>query len=219
MHCLVPGAGLDAQGHLVRVRTTDFLVYLPSLQAAFRQHMRRELDARGWQVDPQVWTLNWGVQIQPVGSGAAAVKYLGAYVARTAISDSRIQQVTEQSVTIRWRDRAEQNRLKTMTLPGPEFVQRYLRHVLPVGLRSIRYYGFCHPAAKAHRLRIQMLAGMQVDLGAEPSRTVPPPAPCCVSCHRPLRWVAFFYPPHRQRGPPRIRPPPPPPKRSHPIAA
>jgi hypothetical protein len=29
-----------------------------------------------------------------------------------------------------------------------EFVKRYLRHVLPSGLRSIRYYGFCHPAAK-----------------------------------------------------------------------
>ena len=36
-----------------------------------------------------------------------------------------------------------------------EFVKRYLRHVLPRGLRSIRSYGFCHPAARVKRLRIQ----------------------------------------------------------------
>jgi hypothetical protein len=44
-----------------------------------------------------------------------------------------------------------------MTLTGSEFVCHYLRHVLPSGLRSIRYYGFCHPAAKAKRQRIQIV--------------------------------------------------------------
>lgn len=219
IHCLVPGAGLDERGNLVRVAQAEFLVYLPHLRAAFRQHMRRHWDAQGWQVDPQVWTLDWGVQIQPVGSGAAAVKYLGAYVARTAISDSRIQQVTEQSVTFGWRDRADGNRLKAMTLPGGEFVARYLRHVLPIGLRSIRYYGFCHPAAKANRLRVRLLAGMKVELGAEEPRQAPPPTPCCVFCKGPLRWITSFQPAHRQRGPPRIRPPPAPQRMSQPIAA
>ena len=52
--------------------------------------MRRLLTQRDWQVDPRVWTIEWGVQIEPVGSGAEAVKYLGPYVARTAIGDLRI---------------------------------------------------------------------------------------------------------------------------------
>ena len=56
-----------------------------------------------------------------------------------------------------------------MTLTGSEFVRRYLRHVLPSGLRSIRYYGFCHPAAKAKRQRIQIHTGMPFELNSRPS--------------------------------------------------
>ena len=77
--------------------------------------------------------------------------YLGAYVARTAISDGRIFAVDQRGVAFRWKDCSDHNRSKTMTLTGSEFVRRYLRYVLPSGLRSIRYYGFCHPAAKAKR--------------------------------------------------------------------
>lgn len=204
LHCLVPGAGLDAHGQLVRVRQADFLVYLPLLRAAFRQQMYRRLQAQQWAVDPAVWRQEWGVQIQPVGSGAAAIKYLGAYVAKTALGDSRLVAVTEENVTFRWRDRADGNQLREMTLPGREFVERYLRHVLPVGLRSIRYYGFCHPAAKANRLRIQLLAGMAVDLGAERSPQPSAPPLACPFCQGPLRLLGCWPASYRIRGPPRI---------------
>jgi hypothetical protein len=43
--------------------------------------------AKGWKVDPAVWRIDWGVHIQAVGNGAAALEYLGTYVSRTAISD------------------------------------------------------------------------------------------------------------------------------------
>jgi Transposase zinc-binding domain/Putative transposase len=95
LHFLVPGAGLDVRRKVVRLRQADYLVRLPHLQAAFRQHVRRQFEARGWQADPQVWIKDWGVHIQPADSGAAALKYLGAYVARTAISDGRIFAVDE----------------------------------------------------------------------------------------------------------------------------
>src|SRR5262245_24798122 len=39
IHCLVPGAGLDARGRLVRVKNPHFLIYLKHLQGAFRQHV------------------------------------------------------------------------------------------------------------------------------------------------------------------------------------
>ena len=84
------GAGLNVRGKVVRVRQADYLVRLPHLQAAFRQHMRREFEPSGWHADPQAWIKDWGVHIQPAGSGAAALKYLGAYVARTVTSDGRI---------------------------------------------------------------------------------------------------------------------------------
>ena len=205
IHCLVPGAGLDDRGHLVGVKKPDFLVYLPHLQSAFRQHLRQLLQAHNWQVDPVVWGKDWGVHIQPAGNGASTLKYLGAYVARTAISDARILKVTDDTVTFRWKNRDADNRQETSTLPGAEFVARYLRHVLPRGLRSIRYYGFCHPAAKANRLRVQLHSGRAVQLGAS-TPPLPPPAtaPLCPCCRQPMRLLLRVPSPYRKRGPPRL---------------
>ena len=203
LHCLVPGAGLDAQGRFVRVKKASRLVHLPHLRAAFRQHCYRLFQQQEWPVDPAVWSLDWGVQIQPVGAGAAALKYLGTYVARTAISDSRILEVTDTAVSFRWQDR-QHDRTEKLTLPGVEFVRRYLRHVLPKGLRSVRYYGFCHPSAKARRLRVQCHAGKAVQLGntgaAEPAGASLPP---CPRCGGPTQLLCSLPPwPPRQRGPP-----------------
>lgn len=138
----MPGAGLDERGPFVRVRKPGFLVHLPLLQAAFRERLRDLLRAHDWQVDPDVWGKDWGLHVQPAGNGAAAVKYLGAYVARTAISDARIVRIDDATVTFRWNNRQAGQRREVSTLPGVEFVERYLRHVLPRGLRSTRSYGF-----------------------------------------------------------------------------
>ena len=205
IHCLVPGAGLDTRGRFVHVKKPDFLIYLPHLQSAFRQHLRQLFQVHGWQADPAVWDKDWGVHIQPAGTGASALKYLGAYVARTAISDARIVDVTPDSVSFRWKNRNCNNRMETLTLPGQEFVQRYLRHVLPRGLRSIRYYGFCHPAAQAKRLRVQLHSGSSVHWGASVSPApLPALVPDCPHCRRPMRFLFTVPAPHRQRGPPAL---------------
>jgi len=209
IHFLVPGTGLDASGKPVRVKQAEFLVHLPHLQAAFRQHFRRLLREHQWQVDPQAWTKAWGVHIQPAGSGVSALKYLGRYVARTAIGDSRIRHIGEDSVTFRWKDRSDHNRNKDLTLSGEEFVLRYLRHVLPEGLRSIRYYGFCHPTAKAKRMRVQFHSGVPVAFGATAapaSRTGVHPHRCS-KCGGVTRLLMSFPAPRRGRGPPAGYPP------------
>jgi hypothetical protein len=205
IHCVVPGAGLDARGRFVRVKNPKFLVYQPHLQAAFRQHLYRLLKKQDWQVDPDVWNKDWGVHIQPAGSGASTLKYLGAYVARTAIGDSRMVNVAANSVTFRWKNRSKGNRIEILSLPGVEFVRRYLRHVLPRGLRSIRYYGFCHPAAKAKRLRVQFHSGRVVDFGATPQPHAAPSAaaPKCPRCGGDLRLLLRLTAPYRKRGPPK----------------
>ncbi len=209
IHCLVPGAGLNDTGEYVQVRSEKFLVYLPHLQAAFRQHFYQLLKAHDWEVDPEVWSQQWGVHIQPAGSGTAAVKYLGTYVARTAITDARLLSLTAQTVTFRWRDRAHQNRSQSLTLPGIEFVRRYLRHVLPRGLRSVRYYGFCHPTAKASRLRVQLHSGKPLDLGLQApasdskSQLLPEPsAPLCPKCGQPMQLLLPINLGPMNRGPP-----------------
>lgn len=205
IHCLVPGAGLNQRGQFVRVKKPQFLLYLPHLQAAFRQHLYRLLKENDWPVDPQVWRKDWGVHIQPTGSGASALKYLGAYVSRTAITNPRMLQLTQDSVTFRWKDRSQGNQPRELTLSGVEFVTRYLRHVLPPGLRSVRYYGFCHPAAKASRMRVMFHSGKALKFGpAEPSPS-PAPAPSnplCPHCGQPMHLLLSVSLWHKTRAPP-----------------
>lgn len=209
VHYLVPGGGLDAEGHFVRVRNANFLAPLLPMQRRFRTHFRAGVGELGWQTDPAAWTKDWGIHIQPCGDGAAAVKYLGAYVSKTAIADARLLAATEDTVAFRWKDRAHGGRPRTETTSGPEFCVRYLRHVLPRGLRSIRHYGFNHPAAKATRERAAFLSGRALVLTSAPPTPAPrqpaswPPCPCCQS---PMQRVSRFAPAYRSegRGPPTV---------------
>jgi hypothetical protein len=206
IHCLVPGAGLGKGGQFVAVRKAHFLLHLPHLQAAFRQHTYRLFKDHDWQVDPEVWRKTWGVHIQPAGSGASAVKYLSAYVSRTAITNARMVRVDADSVTFRWKDRANNNKTELLTLPGVEFARRYLRHVLPVGLRSVRYYGFCHPTAKANRLRVQLHSGRTLEFGHSAPELEEEKSgsscPVCPHCGQPTQLIFSLRRCHPERGPP-----------------
>ena len=64
----------------------------------------------------------------------------------------------------------DDNRQKTMTLPGEEFIRRFLIHVLPGGFHRIRYFGFlgnCHRAQKLERCR-QLLGMVAPQPAADP---------------------------------------------------
>ena len=220
IHFVVPGVGLDARGRLVRVKNPKHLVHLPHLRSAFRQHFYRLLKQHDWQVDRAVWNMDWGVHIQAAGSGRSALKYLGVYVGRTAINDARLVNVTESSVTFRWKNRAQGNRLETSTITGVEFVERYLRHVLPRGLRSIRYYGFAHPSAKANRMRLQFHTGLAVEFGAMPQPAdIQSTTPRCACCGKPMRLVLRLIAAYKERGPPPANPSTPLPRTTSSLAA
>ena len=45
-------------------------------------------------------------------------------------------------VTFRWRDSADHNRQKLMTVSRDEFLRRFLLHLLPKGFVRIRHFGF-----------------------------------------------------------------------------
>lgn len=78
---------------------------------------------------------------EPFSGPLAVVKYLGRYTHRIAISNQRIVSVDETTVTIAVKDYKAGNQKGTVTLPGIEFIRRFLMHILPKGFVKIRHYG------------------------------------------------------------------------------
>jgi hypothetical protein len=96
---------------------------------------------------------DWVVYSKPPFGGAEhALRYLGAYTHRVAISNHRLVALTDGNVTFRWRDSAHGNRKRLMTLPVEEFLRRFLLHALPHGFVRIRSFGFL-----ANRQRAMLL--------------------------------------------------------------
>ncbi len=97
---------------------------------------------------------------RPFAGPKAVLAYLSRYTHRVAISNSRLIALDDAGVTFKWKDyRIEgPDRFKTMTLAGPEFIRRFLMHVLPSGFHRIRHYGLFASAVRARNIeRIRAL--------------------------------------------------------------
>jgi len=98
---------------------------------------------------------NWVVYAKrPFGGPEHALRYLGAYTHRLAISNHRLVALENGNVTFRWRDSAHGNKKKLMTLPVHEFLRRFLLHLLPRGFVRIRNFGFLANRRRASLLPI-----------------------------------------------------------------
>lgn len=118
----------------------------------------------------------WGVHVTPPGDRpvGTALKYLSRYVQRVAISNRRVFAVTDTQVGFMARDADSDGKQRPLWLDGPEFVRRFLQHVLPKGFRKVRHYGLYAPgnvptrlAAARALLPDQPEPGMPTDLQAE----------------------------------------------------
>jgi hypothetical protein len=69
------------------------------------------------------------------------LNYLGRYTHRVAISNNRLTQIDDETVSFRWKDYRHHDRQKIMTLSADEFIRRFLMHVVPDGFQRIRHYG------------------------------------------------------------------------------
>jgi hypothetical protein len=67
-------------------------------------------------------------------------------------------------VTFRWRDSADGNKIKWISLEAFEFIRRFLLHVLPDQYVKIRYYGILsHRNRKKKLLTCRRLLGVSTD--------------------------------------------------------
>ena len=83
-------------------------------------------------VDQRVWKKDWVVDCEPVGTGAAAFKYLAPYIFRVALSNNRILKLADGLVTFKYKESATKQ-IKLCTVSAEEFIRRFLQHVLPRG--------------------------------------------------------------------------------------
>ncbi len=146
---------------------------------------------------------------RPFAGPQAVLACLSRYTHRVAISNSRLVAADANGVTFRWKDyRAKGDatgkvRHKTMTLSPPEFMRRFLLHVLPTGFHRIRRYRLLANGNRRVCLALARTAlQAKVDVpNGEPS--VRPPAFICRHCGRPLLIVETVL-----REQPAIRAPP-----------
>ena len=110
------------------------------------------------QRQPALYCHDWVVYAKtPLGGPALVLEYLSRYTHRTAIGHERIKAITADEVVFTVRA-DEQGGKRRVRLPGKEFVQRYLWHVLPTGIKRIRHFGVLASACKADKLAQARLA-------------------------------------------------------------
>ncbi len=166
VHCLVPGGGLEPDGQW-RPARKDYLVPVRALSAIF-SGIFLDLMAKALPdvaIPDSVRRQKWVVHCKPTVQGAENVlTYLGRYVHRIAITDSRILSIEDGKVTFRYQN-ARDYQWHTMTVTAEEFIRRFLQHVLPTGVHKVRYYGLWAPSNRARLQQIrQSLMAQDSDL-------------------------------------------------------
>ena len=199
VHCVVPAGGLSAD-HLRWVSPRREGYFLPQgvLALRFRTRLKQALQQNHPDLLAQIprltWNLDWVADVEPVGTGEPALKYLAAYVYRTAFSAERILADDGQFITFAYKDSKDRS-TRTVRLSPESFLHRFLQHVLPQGLQRVRHFGFLSAAAKSRWQRVLSLLDWQPP-ALTPS--APAPAPVCPGCKKPMVLIGRL-----PRAPPR----------------
>lgn len=167
-HCVVPGGGFSADWkRWISVANPEYLLPVQVLRRRFRTLLCRRLRAAARagqlrlpseisaeQIIATAAAKEWIVYAKaPFGGPEQVLEYLSQYTHRVAISNSRILGYENHQVRFRWRDYADENRVKECTLEAEEFLRRFLLHVLPERFVRIRYFGFFANRHRAENIR------------------------------------------------------------------
>lgn len=163
LHCLIPGGALSFTKDNWKPANESFLFRIQSLAKEFKKRYLVLLQA-SYTKNELIFPGNtaqyesreaFDILIQsaskskwiayakrPFAGPEQVLEYLGRYTHRIAISNHRIQSIDNGKIVFKYRDRTNDNELKTMTVSANEFIRRFLLHVLPEGFMKIRYCGF-----------------------------------------------------------------------------
>ena len=151
----------------------------------------------------------------PFGGPEAVLAYLSRYTHRVAISNSRLVSCDSQGVIFKYKDyrRKGRERYKTLPLAVPEFIRRFLLHVLPSGFHRIRHYGLFANGGRTRNISLarELLAmpapESEADDAASDDDTEPPSlSEPCPQCGGRMIVIERFEAGAQPRAPPRARP-------------
>jgi hypothetical protein len=197
LHCIVTGGGLGLDGtRWRRSKGRRYLFPVAAMAALFRGKFLARLIAayrRGALVctgpsaalaDPLAWqqlltqlhAKAWYVYAKaPFAGPKQVLNYLARYTHRIAISNERILGVADDQVRFRYKDYAAGSVMKEMRVDAPEFLRRFLLHVVPRGFMRVRHYGLLANRHRAVRLA-RCRALLNVPAPPEKPAVAPSPA-------------------------------------------
>ena len=156
VHLLVTAGGLSDDGTAwVQPKYPHFFLPERPLSAIFRGKFRHRLKKAGLfaLVPKSAWSKPWVVDCKHAGRGEKVLDYLGRYLFRIAIANSRLDQLSDDgTVRFHYRDNRSGD-LKTATLSAEQFISRFLAHVLPEHFTKVRYSGL-FSSADRYRLEV-----------------------------------------------------------------
>lgn len=169
VHFIVPAGGIDKNNKWKSNKQNgDFLFDVKQMSSKFSARFAKKLRQLKQQgkikkfVPRDLIKKPWVVYAKKAfGSPESVVEYLGRYTHRVAISNARILKVTDTHVTFSWYDRENGYKKKTKTIPGTEFLERFLDHIVPPYFQRIRHMGFL-----SNRNKKQSLTTIRQSLGA-----------------------------------------------------
>jgi hypothetical protein len=174
IHCIVPGGGLSLDGKKWIPSKPDFFIPVKVLSLVFRGKFLdyfKQAYEKGWlnfdgDISPLkekhnfkellngLYQQDWHVYCKPpFKSPEKVIEYLGRYTHRVAISNDRITKFEDGQVTIKYRDYADNDKIKEMTLKATEFIRRFLLHILPDQFFKIQYYGILSTRNRKTKLK------------------------------------------------------------------
>jgi len=196
IHYIVPGGALSTTDSFWHPSRIDFYLPVKALSKIFKAKFREAMKQAGLleQIPSAVWSTDWNVNSQAVGSSETSLKYLAPYVFKFAISNTRIIKVENNTVFFHY-TKPHSRRLRTMALDTLEFIRRFLQHVLPSGFMKIRYFGFMNPNCSVPFPKISTL--IQIAYGfslviSEYPKNSPKPLTCS-HCGGTLYYVGSFF--------------------------
>ncbi|MCD6111894.1 MAG: IS91 family transposase [Bacteroidales bacterium] len=178
LHCIIPSGGITVNNKWKSSPTAgDYLFNTEALALTFRGKFLWYLKKYFKDDELQFWNLQDQTQLEyfyqlketlyhkqwvvyskkSFNNEQSVFEYLGRYTHKIAISNARIKNVTNETVSFEYTDRADDYKKKIRTVEGVKFIKLFLQHVLPERFMKIRNYGFL-----SSRNKTKMLGNLHV---------------------------------------------------------